>query len=153
MGELIMKEPDYKTENRRVLHEIQRNTQMAINSIEEVYDKVYDEKFMGEIKKQGKNFVDYERKALTAMGKEGIRPFRENPVDKVMLKSGIMAGTLLNTSTGHIAEMMIQGNYRNMTELCRTLNHNPNISDTTVELAKELMDFEEEAIKNLKKYL
>ena len=61
--------------------------------------------------------------------------------------------TLFNTSTSHLAELMIQGSSRGITQMCKVLNHNPQTQSMSVELAKELMDFEEKNINILKKYL
>lgn len=61
--------------------------------------------------------------------------------------------TLFNTSTSHLAELMIQGSNRGITQMCKVLNHNPQAAAMSMELAKELMDFEEKNIHILKKYL
>ena len=70
-----------------------------------------------------------------------------------MIKSAIAMNTMLDISTSHMAEMLIQGSNRGITDLCKSLNHNSEASRMTVELAKELMEFEEEAIERMKKYL
>ncbi|MCL2254820.1 MAG: hypothetical protein FWC09_10290, partial [Lachnospiraceae bacterium] len=61
--------------------------------------------------------------------------------------------TFLNTSTGHLAEVMIQGSNRGVVEMCKVLNQNENARGMYVEMARELMDFEEHNIERLKKYL
>lgn len=142
-----------KNHDKKVLQEIQRNAQMAIDAIEEVSDKIYDKDFMNKIRSHESVYEAYGRKTLQEMGKEKIEPYREKAVEKMMLKSGIMMNTMMDVSTSHIAQMMIQGNNRGITDLCKVLNHNPEASRSSVELAKELMDFEEKAINSLKKYL
>ena len=61
--------------------------------------------------------------------------------------------TILNTSTSHIAELMIRGSNRGIIDMNKTLNRYPDAKGSAVELAKELMDFEEKNITRLKKYL
>ena len=64
-----------------------------------------------------------------------------------MLKSAIHINTLLNTSTSHLAELMIQGSNRGITDMCKSLNHNATEKSMATELARELMDFEEKNIE------
>ena len=59
----------------------------------------------------------------------------------------------MNSTTSHLAEMMIRGSNMGMTSLWKVMNHTPEAGEKTVSLAKELMDFEENNIKELKKYL
>ena len=61
--------------------------------------------------------------------------------------------TMLNDSTSHIAELMIKGNNRGLTDMWKIMNHHKNAGKESVEVAKELMDFEEKCIQSLKVYL
>ena len=70
-----------------------------------------------------------------------------------MLWSAIQANTLLNTSTGHMADLMIQGNARGITDLMKVTHNNKVSGSYANELANELMDFEEKNIEKLKTYL
>ena len=79
--------------------------------------------------------------------------YQENGVSDLMLKGSIQANTLLNTSTSHIAEIMIKEENRGLTSMWKALNHFGNAGNASTELARELMDFEEESIEKLKKYL
>ena len=60
---------------------------------------------------------------------------------------------MLNDSTSHIAELMIKGNNRGLTDMWKIMNHHKNAGKESVEVAKELMDFEEKCIQSLKVYL
>ena len=71
----------------------------------------------------------------------------------MMLKGSIHANTAFNVSTGHLAEMMIQESNRGITSMWKSLKHNGLATDAAVELAKELVDFEEKSIERLKEYL
>ena len=70
-----------------------------------------------------------------------------------MLATGIHSNTMFNTSTSHIAEMVIQGSNRGLTDMWKSLNHNKQAAKQSVEFAKELMDFEEKNIGCLKSFL
>ena len=49
--------------------------------------------------------------------------------------------------------MLIRGTNMGLTSLWKTMNHTPQAGENAVSLAKELMNFEENNIKELKKYL
>ena len=66
--------------------------------------------------------------------------YQGSNVQDMMLRGAIMGNTLLNTSTGHIAEMMIQGSNRGLTDMWKTINHNENAGSASLEIAKELQN-------------
>ena len=75
-------------------------------------------------------------------------------MENMMLKIGIGYNTLLNTSTGHIAEMIIKGSNNGVLEMEKVLAHNEELADTASRaLAKELIAMENSNIKTLKEYL
>ena len=74
-------------------------------------------------------------------------------MERTMLWSGIQLNTLLNASTEHLADMMIQGNTRGITELMKVVKKNKSAQKEYYEMAQELMDFEEKNIEKLKAYL
>ena len=77
----------------------------------------------------------------------------ENLVGKTMLWGGIQMNTLLNASTSHLADMMIQGNTKGIVELMKAVKSNQSVQKEYYEIAQELMDFEEKNIEKLKAYL
>ena len=64
-----------------------------------------------------------------------------------------LSNTMLNISTPHVADMMIPGNTRGITDLLKVKHNNKNTGSFANELAEELMDFEEENIERLKRFL
>ena len=79
--------------------------------------------------------------------------YQSNALTDAMLKTGIHYNTMLNTSTGHIAEMMIKGSNEGILEMEKVLKHNENAGERPTALAKQLIDFEQSNIKRLKDYL
>ena len=67
--------------------------------------------------------------------------------------TSIQANTLLNTSTEHVADLMIQGNAKGITDLMKAVKANRGARKEYCELAEEIMDFEEKNIERLKSYL
>lgn len=142
-----------RNEEVSVLQESRRNTRMAIDAIDTVLNKVYDEDLAYDLNCQANKFRELDRKIQWTMRQEGIVPKEGSRVEKAMLWSAIQANTLLNTSTSHVADMMIQGNTRGITDLMKVTHNNKIVGSYANELANELMDFEEKNIQKLKSYL
>lgn len=142
-----------KKDDAVLLREVQKNTEMAIKAIDTISDKVYDDSLAVQLSKQSLKYSEIRNKALDKLLEERGEPYRGNYVDDMMLKGGIHMKTMLDTSTSHIAEMMIQGGTMGITDLCKAMNHHENAERASMEIAKELMDFEEENIARFKKYL
>ena len=80
--------------------------------------------------------------------------YRENAMENVMLRFGIGCNTLLNTSTSHIAEVIIKGSNNGVLEMEKVLAHNEEFAGNVCRsLARELIDMENANIRTLKEYL
>ena len=135
-----------------VLKETRKNASMAVNAIDALMRKIYNQEFAYELTAQRDRFREFERKAEAGLWQHGLMA-RESNVEKAMLWGAIQANTMLNISTPHVADMMIQGNTRGIAELLKVKHNNKNTGSFANELAEELMDFEEENIERLKGFL
>lgn len=135
-----------------VLKETRKNASMAVNAIDTLMGKVYNQEFAYELASQKNRFQEFERKAEAGLWQHGLMA-RKAILDKAMLWGAIQANTMLNISTPHVADMMIQGNTRGIAELMKVKHNNKNTGSFANELAEELMDFEEENIERLKRFL
>lgn len=142
-----------KRDDAEILREVQKNTEMAMKAIDTISDKVYDDDLAVQLSRQSLKYSEIHNKALDKILEGKAEPYRTNNVSQMMLVGGIYSNTLFNTSTSHIAELMIQGSNRGITDMCKALNHHESADKFSMEIAKELMDFEEKNIERLKKYL
>ena len=142
-----------KSQELNIYREIQRNTEMAMTAIDTISDKIYDDQLAMQVARQNMKYSELHNIALDQILKAKAQPYRTNHLSDMMLKAGIHYNTMLNTSTGHIAEMMIQGSNSGILEMNKVLYHNEEAGDKPTALAKQLIDFEEKNIERLKKYL
>lgn len=142
-----------KSDDVRVLQGIQKNTEMAMKAISAVGQKVCDDDLAVQISRQGMKYAEIYNKATDKLLDAKASGYVSSGFQDMMLKGGIRTNTMFNTSTSHIAEMMIQGSNRGLTDMWKTINHHENAGSVSMEIAKELMDFEEKNIEQLKKYL
>jgi hypothetical protein len=142
-----------KAQEVRIYREIQKNTEMALKAIDTISDKVHDHELAMQINEQALKYAQIHNEAVENLLACKAEPYRTNKVEEMVLKSGIRYNTMLNTSTGHIAEMMIKGNNNGIVEMKKILNHNENADGETRKLAEQLIDFEQKSIDSLIKYL
>ena len=142
-----------KSDDAKVLREVQRNTKMAMKAIDTITDRVYDDDLSMHITRESMKYAELYNKATDRLLNGRAASYRENGIQDMMLKGGVRANTMLNPSTSHIAELLIQGSNRGLTSMWKAINHNENAGNVSMEIAKELMDFEEKNIEKLKQYL
>ena len=142
-----------KPEEVNVYREVQRNAEMAVKAIETMSDMVYEDDFALQISRQALKYSDIRNRALDRLLAARAETAHPNALSDLALKGGIHLNTLFNTSTSHLAELMIENSNRGITRMCKVLNHNRLERSMSVEIARGVMDFEEESIGILKKYL
>ena len=136
-----------------VLKEVQKNTEMAMKAIETITPKVYDDGLALQLSRQALKYSAIHNKAVDGILEDRAMPYPANAVKDAMLTGGIHMNTMFDTSSSHIAELVIQGSNRGLTSMWKTLNQYGEASGKSMEVAKELMNFEEKSIEILKKYL
>ncbi|MCI8615089.1 hypothetical protein D7V94_15070 [Parablautia intestinalis] len=142
-----------KSDDVKILQEVQKNTKMAIKAIDTISEKIYDDDLSMHVTRESMRYADIYNKATDRLLNGKAASYRETGFQDMMLKGGVRANTMLNTSTSHIAELMIQGSNRGLTSMWKAVNHYENAGNISMEIAKELMDFEEKNIERLKQYL
>ena len=136
-----------------VLNEAYRSSRKGVETINTVISKVYDDDLALDLNRQAVHFLAFEDKAEEEIRKASERPEGASAVEKAASWTALQAGTLLNTSTGHVAELMIEGNAKGITDMMKAVKKNQEAKREYCELAEELMDFEEKNIECLKNYL
>lgn len=142
-----------KHDDEMVLKEIQKNTQIGMTAIDTILDKIDNDEFSITLSRQSLHYADIHNRALDRILQQDGEGYRSNQLGEMVLRGSIHANTAFNISTEHLAEMMIQESNRGLTSMWKSLKHNGLAEHDTVELAKELMDFEEKSIEQLKEYL
>lgn len=136
-----------------IYREIQRNTEMAMKAIETISDKVYDDALAMQLSKQSLKYSEIHNAASKQLVEGKAEYYRSGALADALLKTGIHYNTMLNTSTGHIAELMIKGSTNGIIEMEKVLRRNEQANGKPVDLAKQLIEFEENNVERLKQYL
>lgn len=142
-----------KSQEAAVYREIQRNTDVAMKAIDTIAGKVYDDDLALQISRQSLKYSELYNEATRQLMAGKAERYQGNILTEAIMKTGIHYNTMLNTSTGHIAEMMIRGSNNGIIEMEKVLKHNENAGERPVALAQQLIDLEQKNIKRLKEYL
>ena len=142
-----------KHDDAKILQEVQRNTEIGMTAIDTILDKIGNDEFSLQLSKQSLHYSEIHNKAMDRILKNEGEVYRGSQIRNIMLKGSIHAGTALNISREHLAEMMIQSSNRGITNMWKSMKHNRLATSEAVELAQELVDFEQENIKKLREYL
>ncbi len=136
-----------------VYREIQRNTDMAMKAMNTIADKVSDDALSMQISHQSLTYSELHNEASRQLLQARAESYQSNVLSDALLKTGIHYNTMLNTSTGHIAEMMIKNSTNGILAMEKVLKHNGDAGPKPVALAKQLIEFEEKNVERLKQYL
>ena len=142
-----------KKDDVELLREIQKNTEMGLHALEIMENKVYDDKLSLQLIRESFKYGELHDRAKAQLLAAKQMPEPENKIARMMLSASINGSTLLYTTTSHVAELMIRGSNMGLSSLWKAMNHNDQAGEQSMELARELMDFEENNIKELRKYL
>ena len=142
-----------KKDDMELLREIQKNTEMGLHALEVMEGKVYDDRLSLQLIRESFKYGELHDRAKAQLLAAKQMPEPENRIARLMLSASINGSTLLNTTTSHVAELLIRGSNMGLSSLWKAMNHCGQAGEQSMELARELMDFEENNIKELRKYL
>ena len=136
------------------LAEIYRNTNLAMQSIEDILPEVDHDGMSKELRSQHEGYAQIGSKAAKIAKDKGIALKEPGVFKKAMMWSSIKMSAMMDGSKNHIAEMMIRGTVMGITALRTTQTDLPIEPDPEVEkLLTELIDLEETYEKRLKEFL
>jgi hypothetical protein len=138
--------------DKQILQETYKNSKNGIETISGLLNKVYDDNLNYEMNVQLQRYREINSKASDKLIEAGVM-LENHPIERFKKWSGLQSRTIFNTSTKHIADMIIRENSVGMTGIMTTLKEPGNASQLSMEIAKELMDFEEASIRKLRSYL
>lgn len=140
------------SQDKALLQETYKKSKRAVDSINALLSKVYDDDLSYDLNNQLQKYKKINDQAADRLIEAGVM-LENKPMDRAKMWSAVQFNTLFNTSTEHIADMMIEGNTKSMVDMMSLLKDNKNARPEAFELANELANFEEKNIQVLKSYL
>lgn len=137
------------------LKEIYKNTKMGADSIINLLPKVKEDSLRSAMTMQLDGYEKYAARAQKELDARGDTAKEENVMTRLSARVGMAFNTMLDSTTSHIAEMMIEGSNMGITDMTRLLNNFEigNTDSPAVRLAREVLRFEEHNLEMMKPYL
>ena len=143
-----------RKKSEEALSEIYRNTNLAMQSIEDILPEVDHEGMCEELRAQHEGYSRICAKTAQIAKDKGVELKEPGMFKKAMMWSSIKMSAMMDGSRNHIAEMMIRGTVMGITSLRTTKSDLPIDPDPEVEkLLLELIDLEEDYERRLKEFL
>ena len=137
------------------LGEIYKNAKMGADSIINLLPHVKEDSLRSVMTMQLDGYEKYAARAAEELCKIGLEAKEENIITRFSARIGVAINTMIDSTTSHIAEMMIEGSNMGITDMTKLLNcHEPRGScKEATRLAREIIAFEEHNLEMLKRYL
>lgn len=144
-----------KNKDAELLQDIYSNVKMGSDSIINLLPKIKDDALKNCMTSQLDQYEKYAQKARTQLLSKGVEPKEVNPVSKLGAKIGMEMKSMQDSTTSHMAEMMVQGSTMDVTDLLQKVSVYEKCPECTnsVKLAKEIVAFEERNIEKMKEFL
>ena len=143
------------TASSEILAKLYKNEKMGADSIEKLITKTSDGDFKEKLQAQKNGYDEYASKVKALLCKNGEMAKEEAPMTKFWASVGIAMNTMIDASSSHLAEMVIEGSTMGITDTTKVINEyesDPECREA-VELARKIVKFEQDNIEIMKKYL
>lgn len=146
-----------KTEKvtKSFLDSLYKNVKMGADSIIDLMPKVKDQAMREEMTAELENYEGFAKEIRDILFANGDEPKEESLMAKMGTKMGVMMNTMMDDTTSHIADMMIQGATMGVTDTTKLIREyeNTTCSEEALALARRTVKYEEESIERLKSFL
>jgi len=139
--------------NAELLNFIYQNSQMGVDTINQLLDIVKESEFKEHLEKQLKGYEDIHKEAKELLNQNGYDEKGITTFEKVRTYLMINLQTISDKSTSHIAEMLIIGSNMGMIDAIKNIQKYKDAEGHIVNLMVKLKDFEENNIEKLKAFL
>ena len=136
-----------------ILNTVNKGLKMGMDSISTISEKVGDENFKDDLIYQYNQYNDILNRVNAELQHFNDLPAELPPMQKVMGYMDIQMSTINDKSNSHIAEMLIKGTNMGIIEGVKLKNQNPDANQTTKKILDDFIQFQENTIEKLKKYL
>ncbi len=142
-----MNNPEY------ILNQLTKGIKMGMDSISTISEQISDKELKNDLKFQYDEYNNILNQVDTELKNYDAFPKELNPMQKAMGWMTIKWSTLDDKSDSKIAEMMLQGLNMGIIEGVKLSNNNKNAEGNIPTILNNFINFQENSIQKLKKYL
>lgn len=149
---MVFNRKNEDTDNIDLLNYIYNNAKIGSQNIANILHKVNNQKLQNTLLNKLTQYQGIANQASELLDNLNETP-KEKPIDKLSNKAGIAVNTLTDTSTSHIAEIMINESTTDIIGLTKKMNENINCPQNVSDLYNDLINIEEQNTQDLKQFL
>lgn len=144
-----------RNKNVELLQDIYSNVKMGSESIINLLPKIKNDDMKTLMTSQLNQYEKYAQTVKNQLVGQGVEPKEPNPIAKISSKIGMEMKSMQDSTTSHMAEMMVQGSTMDITDLLQKVSACEVYPECqrTVALAKEIVAFEEKNVEKMKQFL
>lgn len=137
-----------------LLNFIYQNSQMGVDTINQLIPMVDNETFKKQMEAQLKEYTQIHEEARKLLNTHGYDEKGIGTMEKIMTYFMIDMKTLMDKSSSHIAQMMIQGSNMGIIDAIKRIHqYEKEAEKEVIALMKHLLKFEENNVERLKNAL
>ena len=138
-----------------LLEAMYKNVRMGADSIIDIIPKVIDEDLRSELTSELERYEEFSNEIEQIFLNIGKEAKDQGIFAKLGTKMSVAVNTLVDVTTSHIAEMMIQGGTMGITDATKLLREyeTTSCSEDVLDLTRRIIKYEEETVERLKKFL
>ena len=134
-----------------MLNFVYQNSQMGVETLNQLLPMIDNEAFKKRIEPQLKEYKQIHEEAKELLNRHGYDEKGIGALEKIMTYLMIDMKTLMDKSSSHIAEMLIQGSNMGIIDAVKRINQYEKEAEKEVTaLMKRLLKFEENNVERLK---
>ena len=138
----------------QLLNFIYQNSQMGVNSLKEILPMVKEGTFKDGLNAQLKEYQQIHQEAGKRLNSAGYDEKGINAMEKIMTYLMIDIKMMVDSSSSHVAQMLIQGSNMGIIDAQKKIHEFEGEADREViKLMKHLQELEEKNVERLKEYL
>ena len=139
--------------NTEVLQELYHTTKMGMEAAKMLLPKTREPAFRKAVREQGECYRRFTDQCAHLL-QEKQRPLKkQGMMEKASLWGSVQMNTMMDSSTSHLAEMMVNGTNMGIVDMTRALREHKDCNGTARSLAQSYLDAEQFHLENMKQYL
>ncbi|NLY88595.1 MAG: hypothetical protein GX085_03105 [Firmicutes bacterium] len=140
-------------ENAELLNFVYQNSQMGVETIQQLMGIVSDEKFKKQLESQFKEYEEIHSTARKMLNENGYDEKGISAMEKIRTYLMLNIQTMTDKSSSHIAEMLIIGSNMGIINAVKNLKKYKGAEPKVKSLMESLLKFEENNVQRLKEFL
>ncbi|MBQ1262479.1 MAG: hypothetical protein IIY01_06070 [Clostridia bacterium] len=138
-----------------ILQGVYKNIKMAEDAILDLMPRVKDEALKSDLTVQLATYEAFASRTAKLLEREGVKPVSEGALTRLSAKWGTMMNAMKDSSSTHLAEMVVEGATMGVNDLLSLLRDGraKSVDEDVLRLAQDLCAYEERTVNEMRAYL